>query len=443
MSFHRSECILAAVGLSLFASVAAHSQLPPLFAQGGLLGATDSPIIVQATTGGSSTSPDAGPVRETVVQSQPGPWGKLEYFHVYLEAPPYLVEKFPLPNTQTRWIFNTSTSETLEDVLGRCGMTAEEITALTTAPGKLEQNGKVYFFPPRPLVEALTSETRARVYKLLSRLPENEFYAEPVLFASGNIEQWFAGTKLKPSLLDLVKKLSYLRGDIVAFSDLAILISEAGSESEAREILKAMTRTRSLIVKLLLDSTTDFPTMLKYWTTGLNTRRKDAQPMLESVVAVQGAEKLDLMHMLPALPRKLLLTYPDFSLGLDGLFPDCHWTSLNFFNYKEQAYLLDARLATTAVLERFGMIDAPYKFGDIIFFLDNERGDAFHSCVYIADDIVFTKNGRNLLSPWILMKLDEVKKIYLHDGNGHIQGFRNKNAIAEVDGVLSDMPQPK
>jgi hypothetical protein len=41
---------------------------------------------------------------------------------------------------------------------------------------------------------------------------------------------------------------------------------------------------------------------------------------------------------------------------------------------------------------------------------------------------VFTKNGRNVLSPWVLAKLDDVKKIYLFDNNGHIQGYRNKNA---------------
>ena len=63
-----------------------------------------------------------------------------------------------------------------------------------------------------------------------------------------------------------------------------------------------------------------------------------------------------------------------------------------------------------------------------MFFLDAKNGDAFHSCVYIADDIVFTKNGRNVLSPWIFMKLDEVKKIYLFDDNGRIQGFRAKTA---------------
>jgi hypothetical protein len=32
------------------------------------------------------------------------------------------------------------------------------------------------------------------------------------------------------------------------------------------------------------------------------------------------------------------------------------------------------------------------------------------------------------LSPWIFAKLEDVKRIYLFDNNGRIQGYRNKNA---------------
>ena len=428
------------LGLFSFICGSASAQLVPLIGQNAPITASGSPIIIQTSDAGTAEAPTTASTEvEKVTKSSPGPWGQLEYFHVYLEAPDFLVDKFPLPNTQSRWVFPSSLQPELEDVLARCGMNAAEIGAMMAAPGHTELNGKSYYFPPRDVIEGLSPEVRSKVYKVLSRTPDNEFHAEPVLFVSGDIDHWYRTSALKADRIALIKKLSYMRGDILAFSDIALLIADAQSEAEAKSILKCMTRTRSLIAKLIVDQSTDVPELLKYWTTGMNTRRKDAQPMLESVVSIHGAEKLDIIHMLPALPRKLLLTYPDMSLGLDGLFPDCHWTSLNFFNYKEQPYLLDPRLATTAVLERFGMIDAPYKFGDIIFFLDSEHGDAFHSCVYLADDIVFTKNGRNLLSPWILMKLDDVKRIYLHDGNGRVQGFRNKNAVALIDGQPTEV----
>ena len=153
--------------------------------------------------------------------------------------------------------------------------------------------------------------------------------------------------------------------------------------------------------------------------------------MLQSIIDTEGTNMIDLVHLLPALPRKLLNTYPDPGAARDGILPDCHWTSLNFFNYNEHPYLLDPRLATTAVLERFNAVAPPYKFGDILFFLDIDHGDAFHSCIYIADDIVFTKNGRNPLSPWVLMKVDQVRRIYLHDANGRVQGYRTKKALVD------------
>ncbi len=61
-----------------------------------------------------------------------------------------------------------------------------------------------------------------------------------------------------------------------------------------------------------------------------------------------------------------------------------------------------------------------------IFFLIKTTGDAYHSCVHLADNLVFTKNGRNRLSPWVIMRLEDVKKVYLYRGDGHVQGFRRK-----------------
>jgi hypothetical protein len=113
-------------------------------------------------------------------------------------------------------------------------------------------------------------------------------------------------------------------------------------------------------------------------------------------------------------------------MGRQGILPDCHWTSLNFFNYDPHEYLLDSRLATSAVLEKFALVEPPYKYGDILFFLNKDSGDAYHSCVYLADNLVFTKNGRNILSPWLIMKREDVEKIYLYRGDGRIQGFRKK-----------------
>jgi hypothetical protein len=344
-----------------------------------------------------------------------------------MEAPLSLVEKFPIPNTRSRWAFPASSLPQLHDFFSNAGLDESFIGTLLMKDSVVIDGDMAYLFPPLPSLEAMTSLQRTLVYAELRKYPANEFHVEPVLITSGDVDEWFSSSKLRPEIIAKVKEYTYQRGDTLAFSDLPAVMNYAQGEEEARAMVKAFTRTRALMVKMIVENKEDIETIMTYWTTGLNLRRKDMQPLLESIVDV-GAEKIDVVHMLPPLPRKQLMTYPDPGMAKEGIYPDCHWTSLNFFNYNAQPYLLDSRLATTAVLERFNPVDAPYKFGDILFFLDAKRGDAFHSCVYIADDVVFTKNGRNVLSPWIFARLEDVKRVYLFDNNGRIQGYRNKSA---------------
>ena len=70
-------------------------------------------------------------------------------------------------------------------------------------------------------------------------------------------------------------------------------------------------------------------------------------------------------------------------------------------------------------------MQAPYQYGDILEFLTAE-GNAVHACVYIADDIVFTKNGEGMIKPWVLMWLSSVQKLYLRAPGMQVQGYRLK-----------------
>ena len=127
---------------------------------------------------------------------------------------------------------------------------------------------------------------------------------------------------------------------------------------------------------------------------------------------VPGVDKIDVIHLLPASVRKILYTFPNPLLTENGYLPDCHWTSLNFFNAEPLERLSDPIQATQYTLENFRVVEAPYQCGDVLFFTDIKTGDAYHSCAYIADDIVFTKNGRSPLQPWVLMKIEQVKTLY-------------------------------
>ena len=376
----------------------------------------------------AATAPASSPA---VFDTAPGPWGQMKCAYVYLEAPASLIEEFPLPSPIPRWTFPASSLYSLPAFFTKAGLSESLIATLLNPKHLIKEGSFVHLLPPLAELEGMTPKTRTVIYSELAKYPENEYQADPVLVIGTTVEEWYQGSKLRPEIISKIKQLSYARGDAIAFSDIPVLLNYAQSDSEARSIFKACTRTRTLMIRLKLDRHSNAEEIIKYWSFGTGLRRKDLEPMVRSIIELDGVDDLGLVHILPALARKLLYTYPGLDMAKHGVMPDCHWTSLNFFNYEPHEYLLDARLATSQVLEQFTPVEPPYQFADVLFFLDNTTGDAFHSCVHLADNIVFTKNGRNILSPWVIMRLDDVKKIYLYKGEGRVQGFRRKDIAAE------------
>ncbi|MBK8039061.1 MAG: hypothetical protein IPK22_18315 [Verrucomicrobiaceae bacterium] len=387
-------------------------------------------VLVQGNpmlgTGAAPLQPPAvQPAKSAPYESSVGPWGKLVGDYIYLEAPMALLEGFALPSTQTRWTFPSANEAAIPKIFADAGLTEDQIKPLIAS---LVRDGEVvHTLPPLDFVLGLPTSIRTAIYTELAKVPTNEYHVDPVLIFGSSVEEWYRTSKLRPELIQKINQLSYVRGETIAFSDIPALLNFAQSDSEARLIFKACTRTRSLMIRLLLDKNTDVQELLAYWSFGVGIRRKDIEPIIQSIIESDTLRDLGLSHILPAQPRKLLFTYPGLDMAKHGLLPDCHWTSLNFYNFDPHQYLLDSRLATSKVLENCVPVEAPYQFGDILFFLDNATGDAFHSCVLLADTLVYTKNGRNILSPWVIMTIDDVKKIYLFRGNGRVQGFRRKD----------------
>lgn len=378
----------------------------------------------QAKAPSSPTSSEDG--QPSVFYANPGPWGKLRSFYIYLEAPKSLVDEFPMPAPKPRWSFPESTEAQLPNYFKDVGLPEGFRKALLDPANQAKMGGMIHLFPPVEGLEAMAPEARALVYGELRKYPGNEYHADPVLITTDTVEEFYQTSKLRPELIGKIRQMSYRYGSCWAFSDLQALLSFADSDSEARLIFKTFTRTRSLMVHLELPKGTDLEPLLDYWSLGLGLRLKDVEPIMQSILDTQGVERLGLTHVLPPLARKLLYTYPSPEFGMQGIQPDCHWTSLNFFNYTPQNYLLSERLAASTVLQRFTPVAPPYRYGDILFYLDSEKGSAEHSCVYLADDMVFTKNGRNAFQPWVILKLDEVNKLYMHGSVSKIQGYRHK-----------------
>ena len=344
-----------------------------------------------------------------------------------------MMEAYPLPNSVPRWSFPESAASNLSLVFANAGLPATLLNALSQPSSQIREGGFIHVFPPAQEVLNLTPESRARLYLELAKYPVNEFHHDPVLILTDTVEEWYRSSGLRPELIEAISKMSYRRGEAWAFSDVSLILNLAANEAEARTLFRAFTRTRTYLLKLIVDADLDSTSVRNYWSLGGKSfRLKALEPLLESLKETGQRMELDICHVIPPLPRKLMYNYPGESYLNKGILPDCHWTSLNFFNYEPHEYLLDPRLATNRVLDGYATVEPPYQYGDVLFFIRNADGDAFHSCVYLADDLVFTKNGRNQLAPWIITTIEDVSRIYLSITDGRIQGYRRKDGFKDA-----------
>jgi hypothetical protein len=355
----------------------------------------------------------------------PGPWGEIEYHFIYLEASEQLVRHFSLPSTQPRWSFPGAKREDVAALLDAARIPPDWIEQWLAPKHLLSQSGVLHILLPPEQLEALMPEQRAFVYAELAKSPLNEFHRDPVFITSGDVADFFRHTEIPLDHVRWFERMCYRRGNVLCFSDIPALLRRARSASEARRLFKLCSRTRAIIARLRLSTTTDCAALGDYWSN--EERRKDVVPLLRSLTELGDGGTLDLIHLLPPLARKLVNSYPPLELGMHGRMPDCHWSSLNFFNYEPQDCYLDSRLAASHVLESYQCVEPPYRYGDKLFFVDGPNGGSYHSCVYIADDLVFAKNGDNAANPWILTRLEDQKQVYLSAVDGRIQAYRRKS----------------
>ena len=359
---------------------------------------------------------------EPVWRARSGPWGELEVRTVYLEAPDSLLAAIAKPNSVTRWVFEQTTEAAVRDLLLRCGVPAATVTKLLDPSRRIVSGNVLSLYPTIEDLVALPSAARAALYLELAKSPANEYQRDPVYILGGDLEDWLMDDGLSESQKELFRKLVWKRGDVLVFSDIQALLTLAKNSDEVRSTFRAVTRVRSLIVELHLPLKTDRREFLEYWSAG----QTDAPRLtfLNAITQRRAPQSVDITHFLPSLMRQRAYTFPELELGLKGRFPDCHWTSLNFFNITPKDFYLDTRLAAAQLVENYATVEAPFHYGDVLCFLD--EGEGLHTCVYIADDIVLTKNGDSILAPWALMQIKDVESVYRRSPSTRIQGYRLK-----------------
>lgn len=369
-------------------------------------------------------SDGGGPVGDPTVPVEilDGVWGRLEISPVYLESPDALLDHFPMPDQRPVWRFPGWAADAVVQLLQRAGLSEAAIAEFQRPGAQFVSPVGVELLPTGQQLLQLESSARQIIYEVLARSDANPFHHSP-LTIFGDVDRWLEGSGLSGEQQSLLRRMLWRRGPAVAFSDVSALIAYAGSAAEIREAVRVMTRIatwRMRVQPLKLASPASF---LRYWTA--EGRNSDAIPILRALPERNNFGAVDIALLLPALGRERLYTFPSLADAVAGRLPDCNWTSLNFFVDRPEPYYLESRPAYLALTQNYEVIERPSLLGDVICFLSAE-GQVIHSCVHIAGDFVFTKNGVKLWAPWVLMRLSDVEVIYGGNGANTRRTFRLK-----------------
>lgn len=342
-----------------------------------------------------------------------GPWGEVEYSRIFLEPPDFHVEVSPdyeANKRRTVWGFPGKSRQAISRILEKSGIAAKDIELLM---GPLHYSGSetgAEIYPTDAQVLGLSPVQRGKLYQQLATMDVNKSYSHPFMLGDRGFDTMSMDSGLSAEKIKLITDLCYQYYGPIWFADISLVMRRAADDEERWRILKTLRRQWTMLPMLKISPQSDLELLSDYW--GARGRNKDALPILRSVAGTEGVESLDVIHLLPPTPRKLINTYGSHLMAVGKEFPNCYWTAFNFFAYEPSNRFLDMKLCNDLLIERFERATKPWEMGDLIL-ITNPEGEWIHACNYVAGNIVFTKNGYSTGRPWVFEDLSAVLRRYL------------------------------
>lgn len=338
---------------------------------------------------------------------RPGPWGELKISRIETQLPLDSIILSKYEDRNCRWVFPNYTMDQLQSLLRSTDLTgAQQDRLLQAARAEPSVSGLV-LSPDDETVLAMSTGARGAIYTVLAGFAENAAQFDPFRYPADSVEEWLDEEEVAPATISLVRRLLYTRGQYVVFSDVSQVLNSLPAREDKVRLIRMVAQQSSVILRLQIHARSNVAALAQYWSG--NGRIKNVQPLLESLAKAPGGGEIDIVHLLPVFARRRLYCYPE-PAQQDIRF-DCHWTSLNFWNVPPDNRYLDVANVREDLQTRYTPVTGDYRYGDVLLFLVGNN-DAIHSAVYIAANIVFTKNGGSGESPWILMELDRLVEDY-------------------------------
>lgn len=342
--------------------------------------------------------------RGTPPDVHPGPWGDLQSWNIRIEQPLEYVGFEKASPDGPFWNFGPITPESAGQILRDAGCSESLVSSLLAGAKRL-QDGSLLLVPSSDEVSSLDPTTRSKLYLKLASNPSNRFQQTPYYIADGKVERLFDEKfSSNGEAISLMKRLLYERNGFTYFSDPEVVLKLIKSRDERLKFLQSLTSQNVVMLRLLVRPDTDIDKPLNYWCLGMpGVLLKDLRSLFEAQQRLPDGGSVSILYLLPPLARERLFTSPlPPEAGAITKLPDCHWTALNFFRVEPDPRLSDNAYASDFIVRNYYEVARPSVCGDLVLLLD-QQNRVVHSSVYLADDIVFTKNGINYAQPWVLM----------------------------------------
>jgi hypothetical protein len=359
--------------------------------------------------------------QDKFVFTRQGPWGELFTQDISLERPvEYLNDEMKTIQPAV-WTFRGMNIAQLKALFVANGLTQQE-TEKALAPDRIGSRGTdTVFKPSEEFLFSLGPEARARLYEPMRGLDVNLYLDWPYYYPKDSIESVFADARLDPDDLDLFKKLVYGGKDAWRFTDFETLMGKIPTLERRVAMTASLSRQTAVLARLCIRPDTEIDKVAAYWGHVPNVRFIDVRPMLEALKRLPKGGTVSLLYMLPLFARERLYTYALPPAPGEPV-RDCHWSTFNFCSVKPDDRFSHPAECLRFIEENFYEVAQPGVYGDVLLFMC-DKDKIKHSAVYLADDLVFTKNGQNYTMPWMIMHIADLHAMY---PNSNIVYIRRK-----------------
>jgi hypothetical protein len=376
-----------------------------------------APLRREQTQGGR-----AKPVEAGAVMCRQGPWGDVSYIRAVLTPPDSFVSAWVGNPPAVVWFFKKLSRPEVERRLRELNLNPADLASLLGSKWVDEADG-ISVHPDAKLVMELGGDSRARLYRLLAESPRNQAQHDPFTLRADRLDAWLSSAGLSEATVSTLRRLFYPCGEYMCFSDFETVLAACPAPEERRTLVRKWSECRAVLPRLSVDASTDLTTLQFYWTRG--AKAKDVLPLLQSLAQAPGGATLDLAHLLTPYRRRLLYSWSPAAHDSARLSPESFWMAANF-PHAIPAEDADEPEALLKVIrdDYYAVLSRP-ALGDVGVVISG-KDRYVHTCVQIADDIVFTQFPGCFPTPWVFMPLPELLDAHAIHAPLQVRFFRRK-----------------